>query len=179
MTNTFDFCVANPNLRLERTARGEIVIVPPAGYESDHRSADVTSQLFAWAKKDGRGKASGSSAEFFLPDGSAFSPDAAWTSHGRLSAVRKGELRRFPHVVPEFVLEVLSPRDRLRAAQRKMQQWLANSVEPGWLIDGDRQCVHVYRQGSEPEQLRGVNQIAGEGPVEGFILDLTEIWEGL
>ncbi|HZL55754.1 MAG TPA: Uma2 family endonuclease [Bryobacteraceae bacterium] len=178
------FCAANPDLRLKRTARGEIVIGPPAGYESDHRNADVTAQLFAWAKKKGGGNVSGSSAGFFLPDGAALSPDAAWISQERLSSVPRAQLRRFPRVVPEFIIEVMSPTDTLRGAQRKMRQWMANGVELAWLIAwdnkrGDNKCVYIYRKGSDPRQVRNADRLAGEGPVEGFVLDLAGIWEGL
>ena len=71
----YDFCVANPDLRIERSPHGKIIIVPPAGAESDHRSLDAASQLMHWARKDGRGKAFGSSVEFILPSGAAYSPD--------------------------------------------------------------------------------------------------------
>jgi len=175
----FDFCVANPDINFERTAQGEIVIVPPAGLESDERSLDAGGALRQWAKRDGRGKACGSSAQFFLPDGSGLSPDAAWVSKEKLASVPKGELKKFPHVVPEFVIEVMSPSDRLRALQRKMRQWAANGVELGWLIDGDHKRVFVYRGTEDPRIVEGVESIAGEGPVAGFVLPLTDIWEGL
>jgi Uma2 family endonuclease len=173
------FCEANPDLRLERTAQGEIVIVPPAGAESDYRCLDTGSQLKQWAKKDGRGKAFGSSTEFLLPNGAALSPDAAWVSNKRLAARTKDERRQFLRLAPEFVVEVMSPSDRLAAAQRKMKEWLANGVELAWLIDGDAQAIYVYRQGREPQLCSGVETLAGEGPVEGFILELGEIWQGL
>ncbi|MGO9254846.1 MAG: Uma2 family endonuclease, partial [Bryobacteraceae bacterium] len=85
----FDFCMANPNLRLERTAEGEIVIVPPAGWESSYRSLEASGQLRNWARRDGRGKASDASAEFILPTGAALSPDAAWVSNVRLAQLSK------------------------------------------------------------------------------------------
>ena len=175
----FAFCEANPDLRLERTAQGEIVIVPPAGGESDHRNVDVSSQLFTWAKKNGRGKGFGPTAQFLLPDGAALSPDAAWVSNEHLTTLTKEQRRRFLPVVPEFVVEVMSPRDRLRAAQRKLQQWIDNGVELGWLIDGDNRCVYIYRQQCEVRQATDISQIEGEGPVQGFVLDLTDIWAGL
>jgi Uma2 family endonuclease len=133
----FDFCAANPDLNVERTAEREIVIVPPAGGESDCRTLDVGGELRAWAKRDSTGRAFGSGTQFLLPDGSGLSPDAAWVSNARLASVSKSELRKFPHLVPELVVEVLSPSDRLRSAQKKMRQWAANGVELGWLIDGD------------------------------------------
>ena len=175
----FEFCQANPNVRIERTAEGEIVIVPPAGLESDYQSVEVIGELRQWAKRTRHGKAFGSSAEFMLPDGSALSPDASWVSNERPAALPRKDLRQFPHVVPEFVVEVMSPSDKLRAAQRKMQNWMANGVELAWLVHGDAKCVYVYRQGREPERLAGIETIAGEGPVKGFVLDLSEIWAGL
>jgi Uma2 family endonuclease len=172
----FAFCMANPDLHIERTAQGEIVIVPPAGYDSDYQNLDCASQLKVWSKRDGRGKASGCSVQFFLPDGSAMSPDAAWLSNERHAGLTNKQRRQFPPVVPEFIVEVMSPSDRLRAAQRKMQQWIDNGVELGWLVDSDNRCVYVYRQGHEMRKVLNESQIEGEGPVEGFVLDLTDIW---
>jgi Uma2 family endonuclease len=175
----FAFCAANPDLNVERTAEGEIVIVPPAGGESDYRNAESTADLVQWSRKDKRGKAFGSSVQFMLPDGSALSPDAAWVSKARMGTLTKKELRKFPHLVPEFVIEVLSPSDRLQSARKKMRQWMANGVELGWLIDGDNRTVYVYRGSAEPRVVENAESIAGEGPVEGFVLPLAEIWEGL
>lgn len=175
----FDFCMANPDINFERTAQGEIVIVPPAGMESDNRNADAIGYLSPWARKDGRGRACGPTVQFFLPDGSALSPDAAWISKERLASVPRGELKKFPHLVPEFVIEVMSPSDRLKAAQKKMRVWASNGVELGWLIDGDNRRVFVYRGTDEPGVVKDVDSIAGEGPVEGFVLPLQDIWAGL
>jgi Uma2 family endonuclease len=178
----FAFCIANPDLNVERTSQGEIVIVPPAGVESDFRNVSVTTSLNLWARRDGRGKAFGPTAQFLLPDGSGLSPDAAWVSNDRLARFSKQEKRQFPHVVPEFVIEVMSPSDRLKAAQEKMRLWAANGVELGWLIDGDARRVYVYRGASgnlEPRIVADADSIAGEGPVDGFVLQLGEIWEGL
>src|ERR1700733_13390751 len=128
---------------------------------------------------DSRGKAFGPSVHFLLPDGSGLSPDAAWVSIKRLSLLSKKERRQFPHVVPEFVVEVMSPSDRPKAAQKKMRSWAANGVELGWLIDGDARRVYVYRGNSEPRIVADAESIAGDGLVEGFVLQLGEIWEGL
>jgi Uma2 family endonuclease len=100
-------------------------------------------------------------------------------SNERLAPLSKEERGKFLRLVPEFVVEVMSPSDRLPAAKRKMRQWIANGVELAWLIHGEARCVYVYRQGCEPEQLCGIERIAGEGPLEGFVLELEEIWQGL
>jgi Uma2 family endonuclease len=176
----FELCQANPRVRFERTDRGEIVIVPPAGIESSYRSGDVASQLIAWAKRDRRGRAFDSSAEFILPTGAALSPDAAWVSNARISTLSKEQRRKFPPVCPEFVVEVMSPSDRLKSAMKKMQEWLRGGIELGWLIDGDAQSVYIYGAGkNEPEKRTGIATLLGEGPVAGCALDLTDIWAGL
>jgi Uma2 family endonuclease len=176
----YKFCMANPRVRFERTAQGEIVIVPPAGFESDYRNTTVLGQLEPWARRDGRGKASGPSAEFILPTGAALSPDAAWVSNKRISKISKIQRRKFPPLCPEFVIEVMSPSDRLKSAKEKMEEWIRAGVQLGWLIDGDKRTVYIYRAGrKEAEKRTGIPKLAGEGPVAGFELDLTAIWAGL
>ena len=176
----FDFCMANPGVGFERTRQGKIIIVPPAGGESDYQSLESASALLVWANRDGRGKAFGSSVQFMLPGGAALSPDAAWVSNARLAPLTRDQRRRFPPVCPEFVVEVMSPSDRLKAAKQKMTEWMAAGVELGWLIEPDHETVYVYRAGeAEPEKRTGMKGLAGEGPVAGFELDLTNIWAGL
>src|SRR5260370_18736210 len=89
------FCRANPDLRCERTAEGEIVIVPPAGGEGAFRSGDAFGQLRDWARRAGLGKAFDSSVEFILPDGSALSPDASWVSDESLARLTPAQPREF------------------------------------------------------------------------------------
>jgi Uma2 family endonuclease len=176
----FDFCQANPDVRFERTAQGEIVIVPPAGFESDGRNADVVAQLINWARDDGRGHVSGPSAAFVLRTGATLSPAAAWISNVELRKAPKEKLKKFPPLAPEFVIEVRSPSDRLNALQRKMGDWLAGGVQLAWLIDGDRRTVYVYRAGQAGAVKHvGIPKLAGEGPVSGFVLDLSRIWQGV
>jgi Uma2 family endonuclease len=173
------FCAANPELNVELTRDGEIVIAPPGGAESDFRSLKAGAILYEWARTDGRGKSFGSSVQFLLPDGSGLSPDAAWVSNERLATLSKRELRQFPRLVPEFVIEVMSPSDRLATAQKKMSLWAENGVELGWLIDGDNQCVYVYRGTAEPRLITNPKSVTGEGALAGFVLPLEEIWAGL
>jgi Uma2 family endonuclease len=176
----YDFCMSNADVRFERTAQGEILIVPPAGPESDHRNVEVTAQLHDWAKRDRRGNTFGPSVEFILPSGAAYSPDAAWVSNERLAQFTKEQRRKFLRLCPEFVVDVMSPSDRLKAAQDKMDDWMANGVALGWLIDGDNQTVYIYRTGQTgAEKQVGAHALAGEGPVAGFELNLTDIWAGL
>jgi len=176
----YEFCAANPSVRFERTAQGEIIIVPPAGLESDYRNTGIVGRLEPWARRDGRGKVFGPSAEFILPTGAAMSPDASWVSNERLSKLSKADRRKFPPVCPEFVVEVMSPSDRLKPAKEKMEEWIRAGIELGWLIDADARTVYVYRAGQPgAEALKDIAKIAGEGPVAGFELDLADTWAGL
>jgi Uma2 family endonuclease len=175
----FAFCAANPDLNVERTAEGEILIVPPAGFESSYREGEVFLELAKWAKRDGRGKAVPSSVQFILPDTSALSPDAAWVSNKALQRFSRQQKEGFLPLCPEFVVEVRSKSDRLPRAKAKMEQWIANGVRLAWLIDGNARTVHVYRKAQAPETLRGIEELRGDGPVEGFVLQLRSIWEGL
>jgi Uma2 family endonuclease len=140
-------CEANPELRLERTAQGEIAIMPPAGGDSDYRSAESIGELRQWARREGTGRSFGSSVQFFLPDGSGLSPDAAWVSNQNLAHLSKEERKKFLRLVPEFIIEVRSLSDRLKDLKSKMARWIANGVQLAWLIDGDAETVYVYRRG--------------------------------
>ena len=160
-------------------ADGEIVIMPPAGCESGYRNLGLGAQLNYWAKRDGRGKAFDSSAGFELPNGAVLSPDAAWISKARLATLTTEQKRVFAPICPDFVAEVQSPSDSVPQLKRKMYEWIDNGAQLGWLILPDSKTVYVYRPGQEPEFLTNITQLAGEGPVDGFVLDLTEIWSQL
>ena len=175
----FDFCMKNPGLRIERYANGEIIIMPPAGMETGYRNSDVSAQLGVWTKKDGRGAAFDSSAEFILPSGAAFAPDASWMLKTRLASLSKEEKTRFGRLCPDFVIELKSPSDRLSSLKAKMEEWIENGAQLGWLIVPERRKVYVYRPEGSAEELTNIDSVDGEGPVAGFRLELVDIWEGL
>lgn len=172
----YDLCVANPDLRMELTANGKIIVIPPTGGETSYRNSDLTAQLHNWARRDKRGCAFDSNAEYLLPDGSALSPDASWVKRETLASLTREQKRKFPPVAPDFVIELVSPSDRLSVARKKMQAWISNGVKLGWLLDPDRRTVYIYRPRHEPEKLVAPPVLKGEAPVTGFILDLAEIW---
>ena len=174
----FELCQANPDLIIERNGQGELIIMPPPGSESDYRSLEIGGQLRNWATLDGRGKVFAAPG-FLLANGACRAPDAAWVSNEQIARFTKEERRKFMRLAPEFVVEVLSPTDRLTNAKAKMVEWMANGVQLGWLIDGDNRTVYVYRPGQEPEIQRDIQKLAGKGPIKGFVLDLEPIWQGL
>lgn len=173
------FCRANPDLRAERTPGGEIVIMAPAGGEGSSRSMGASAQLWIWAVRDGRGEAFDASAGFMLPDGSSLSPDAAWVSNESLHRLSPEERKKFLRLCPEFVIEVMSPSDSLKEAKAKMEAWIANGAQLGWLIDADHRTVYLYKPRRAVKTCRDIQELAGEGPVAGFVLELSRIWRGL
>lgn len=175
----FDFCQANSEWQIERSADGEIIIMPPAGPESAHYSLDAGANLFIWAKRDRRGRAFDSSAGFTLPNGAVRSPDSSWVSRERWSRLTSEEKLGFPPVCPEFVIEVKSRTDSLPRLRRKMREWIDNGALLGWLIMPETKTVQIFRPGVPPETREGLRKLAGEGPVDGFTLDLTDIWSPL
>jgi Uma2 family endonuclease len=175
----FQFCQINQDLRIERTAQGDLLIMPPAGFESSFRNSELSAELRNWAEKDARGQAFDSNVEYILPNGAAYSPDASWVLQSRIHALTKEQKRKFPPLCPDFIVELMSPSDRLSKAKAKMQEWIANGVQLGWLLDPDHHTAYIYRPGCEPEQVVNPQRLVGEGPVAGFVLELAKIWAGL
>ena len=175
----FHFCMANRDLKIERNVHGKIVIVPPVGAESDYRNVDLIAQLGNWAQRDGWGKAFGATVCFLLPDGAALSPDAAWVMTSKIAALEARVRKQFLPLVPDFVIEVMSPSDRVKPASAKMEQWIANGVSLGWLVDGDSRVLYVYRPGEPRQQYKGISQIEAGEPLSGFVVDLDDVWFGL
>ncbi|MCZ6679590.1 MAG: Uma2 family endonuclease [Candidatus Poribacteria bacterium] len=173
----YEFCRINRDLRIERTAKGDLIIMPPTGWETGHRNSELNAILRNWAKKDGSGIVSDSSTGFNLPGGANRAPDAAWVKRSRLAALTPKEKRKFLPLCPDFVIELRSPSDNLNDLQDKMQEYIDNGAQLGWLIDPDEKRIYVYRPHSEVECLENPSTIAGEPVLPGFVLDLQDIWE--
>ena len=169
----FDLCQHNPTLRLERTADHNIIAMPPAGSESSRKSGEVYGQLWFWNRQHQLGYAYDSSAGFTMPDGSVRSPDAAWLSKEKYEQLTEAQRQKFPPVCPEFVVEVRSPSDGLAALRRKMEDYLTNGVQLGFLLDPTAETATVYRPGRAPEELAGFGrELSGELVLPGFVLNL-------
>lgn len=173
----YQFCRLNDELRIERTAQGDLLIMSPASFHTSHRNLRIASQLDQWAERDGTGLATESSGGFILPNSAVVAPDAAWIRRERLNAVPRERQERFLPLCPDFVIELLSPTDTLTRTQAKMREYLANGVRLGWLLDPFRRRVYVYRRGAdEPEVLNDPDAVDGGPVLPGFRLDLRRVW---
>jgi Uma2 family endonuclease len=172
----FELAQLNRDLRVERTARGELILALPTGGETGQRNSEITMQLALWAKADGRGITFDSSTGFHLPNAAVRSPDASWVAKARLAALTDEQRQKFLPLCPDFVIELRSPADRLSVLREKMQEYLDNGAQLGLLLDPEQRRVYVYRAGAEVEELTGPETVSAEPVLPGFALDLREIW---
>jgi len=168
-------CAANPDLRLERTAIGELIVMPPAAPDSSLRNAGVTAQLWNWNQRTGLGIVFDSSAGFTLPNTAIRGPDAAWMTRECWDALPKDERERFAHVCPDFVVELRSKSDEIKNLRVKMREYIAQGARLGWLINSKTGAVTIYRPGRPVEILKRPATLSGEDVLPGFVLDLKGI----
>ena len=168
-------CRANPELRLERTAKGALVVMAPVDLDGGSRSFRIAARLGKWIEQTDRGVAFDSSTGFTLPNDAIRAPDAAWMTKDRWDAVPEGERSKFGHVVPDFVVELRSKSDRLATLRRKMQEYIDQGVRLAWLIDPRNLTVEIYRPDRPAEILTRPETLSGEDVLPGFVLDLKGI----
>jgi len=173
----YEFCRLNDELRIELSSEGDLIIMPPTGGKTGIRNMELTVQLGIWTKQDGTGKGFDSSTLFTLPNGAKRSPDFAWIRNDRWQALTEKEQERFSPICPDFVVELRSPTDSLKHLRRKMEEYIANGAQLGWLIDPFERKVYVYRPQAPVEVLDDPQTISGEPLLRGLTLNLQEIWD--
>ncbi len=172
----WNFCARNRKLRAELTKDGDVIIMPPIGFETSDRNVEIVMQLAIWAKGDKSGRVTESNGGFILPNGATYAPDAAWTGNERLAKFSEKEKKKFLPLCPDFVIELRSSSDSLKELQAKMEEYVENGAQLGWLIDPKTKKVHVYRGNGEVEILDDPDKVSGENVLENFELNLSEIW---
>lgn len=172
----YQLCRINRDLRIERTAAGELVIMPPTGGATGSRNARFLMQLAHWAEQDGSGVAFDSSTAFVLPNGAVRSPDASWVRRDRLTRLSDEEKEKFLPLCPDFVVELRSPSDSSSLVEAKMHEYQDNGARLGFLLDAVEKRVHVFRKGRAVRVLEAPASVPGEPVLPGFRLDLEAIW---
>ena len=173
----FEFCLRHPDLRIERNSEGDLIIMPPTGGETGHINFKLTTHFANWAEMDGRGVGFDSSTVFKLPNGANRSPDVAWVLRERWEALTHEEQRKFPPLCPDFVIELCSYTDRLSTLQDKMEEYIENGAQLGWLIDPIEKNVWIYRPNVEVECLINPANVNGDPELPGFVLPMDKIWD--
>ena len=165
----------NQNLQLERTATGELIVMPPTGSDTGNKNADILGQLWLWNRQTQLGQIFDSSSGFHLPNGADRSPDVSWIGQDRWDTLTPEEKSGFAPLCPDFVLELRSKHDSLESLQQKMQEYQENGAKLGWLIDRNRKKVEIYRPNKSVEVQNSPNSLSGEELLPRFTLDLTEL----
>ncbi|WPP48459.1 Uma2 family endonuclease [Catalinimonas niigatensis] len=172
----FNFCQANPDLNIERSAQREIMIMSPTGSISGNINAGINAQLYLWNEKNKLGITFDSSTGFTLPDQSVKSPDAAWLSLEKWQKLSPEEQEKFAPVCPEFVVELKSKNDRLDDLQEKMKSWIKNGTQLAWLIVPESETVYIHRVSEEVYAHQGFDApLSAEPALPGFALDFSKL----
>ncbi|HEU4391293.1 MAG TPA: Uma2 family endonuclease [Blastocatellia bacterium] len=172
----YELCRVNPELRIEQTGDGDVIIMPPAGGETGKQNFSLTVQFGAWARTDGTGIGFDSSTAFALPNGAKRSPDLAWVKMSRWDSLTEKQRRLFPPLCPDFVVELRSESDSLADLQAKMREYIENGASLGWLIDPGDRSVYIYQPDAPMKCLRDCASVSGDPILQGFVLNLTELW---
>lgn len=173
----YQFCRLNPDLNVELTAEGEVVLMSPSGGATGARNLHIAGALWQWTKQNDEGVGFDSSTGFILPNGAVRAPDASWVRRSRLEALTPDEKERFLPLCPDFVIELASPSDRESDLQAKMDEYMANGAQLGWLIVPDTRSVYVYRPGAPAQRQSDQEAIAADPLLPGFTLDLAALWQ--
>ena len=172
----FVLCQNNRDLRFERNANGDLIIMSPTGGETSNSNAGLTAQLWVWNEQNKLGKVFDSSGGFKLPNGANRSPDAAWMLLSHWNNLTAEQHKKFLPVCPDFVVELLSPSDSLKTTREKMAEYRDNGARLGWLINRRSKQVEIYRPSEEVEILESPNSLSGETVLPGFKLNMQSIW---
>ncbi|PSF35536.1 hypothetical protein C7H19_16110 [Aphanothece hegewaldii CCALA 016] len=169
--------IANRDLHLERTATGQLIIMPPTGGTTGRKNIEIEGQLWLWNRQNKLGIVFNSSTAFHLPNGADRSPDAAWVLKERWDNLTPEQQDSFPPLCPDFVIELRSKTDSIETLREKMQEYLDNGLRLGWLIDPKNKVVEIYRQGQAVEILQHPVSLSGEDVLLGFVMELEELWK--
>jgi Uma2 family endonuclease len=172
----YQLCRNNPDVKFERTAEGELIVMSPVGGEGGKREADLIIDLGIWNRQAKLGVVFSSSAGFKLPNGADRSPDAAWVRQARWDALTPQQQCKFPPIAPDFVIELRSESDELETLRAKMREYMENDVLLSWLINPQDQQVEIYRQGQPVEILNAPETLSDEDVLPGFRLELNRIF---
>ena len=167
---------ANPELRWELTAQGEVIVMPPTGSETGNYNSELIANFVIWNRQSQLGKVFDSSTGFRLPNGAIRSPDVAWIAQERWAQLSPEQRRTFAPICPDFVVELVSPTDDVNALEAKMQEYIENGCRLGWLVNPQKRQVTVYRPQMAPEIISFDVPLTGEDVLPGLTLDVRHIF---
>jgi Uma2 family endonuclease len=173
----YEFCQQNQEYRIERTAKGEIIVEMPTGIGTGRRNFELSLMLGIWARQNGEGYCVDSSGGYVLPNGAVRSPDASWIRKPRLDALTEEEYKKFAPLCPDFVAEIRSASDALKPLQEKMDEYIQNGALLGLLIDPTNKTVHLYRPNQKVETLTDPATVSCDPEMPGLVFEMAPLFE--
>jgi Uma2 family endonuclease len=171
----FKLCSENKELRLERDANKNIIVMSPTGFSVSNFESKIFGLIMVWNEANKLGYVTGPIGGYLLPNGAMRAPDVAWTTKSRIDSLSEIEKQGFPKLCPNFIIEVLSASDNLNQTKEKMQEWISNGCRLAWLIDLENKMCYIYKLATETKQQTFSETLSGENVLEGFELKLNEI----
>jgi Uma2 family endonuclease len=171
-----EICRKNRDFKIEQTSEGELIIMPPTLPDTGWRNSDLNTDVNLWNRKSKNGIVFDSSTYFTLPNGARRSPDVTWIRQEKWEQLTETQRKKVSRIIPDFVIELRSSSDSLKSLQDKMQEYIENGVELGWLIDPQKRKVHIYRKDGKTEILDNPKIVSGEDVLQGFELKVSDIW---
>jgi Uma2 family endonuclease len=158
----------------EITPEGDLKIMAPTGIPGDWHEAEMTVELVIQARERG-GRAGGPTSLFILPDRSRLSPDAWWISAERWNDLpEEARTPPFAAVVPDFIVEIVSPSNRRAELADKVRRYLEGGARLIWVINASLRRVTIYRPGAEPEVLHDPESVDGGDVLPGFVFNVRQ-----
>jgi Uma2 family endonuclease len=171
----FLLCVRNKELRIEKDKHQNIIIMAPTGTDTANTNSELNGELIIWNRKSRLGYCFDSNAGFTLPNKAMRSPDLSWIAKERYEKLPKEDRKRFAHICPDFVIELVSLSDSLEQQKEKMAEWIENGCRLGWLINPETRTSHIYKPNENPTQIPFNETLSGEDVLPGFELKLDAI----
>jgi Uma2 family endonuclease len=173
----FELCSANPDLRIERNANHELIFMSPTGFVTSTYNSELAAAITIWNKELKKGRVSDSNGGYLLPNGAMRAPDVAWISREKLRPISKEAQKKFLPACPEFIIELRSETDKLKELKVKMEEWITNGTQLGWLIDSKEKQTHIYQPNTDVEIYDFDANLTGKNVLKGFTVNLTELFE--
>ena len=139
--------------------KGVFVPMPPPGYEHGETVINIGS-LFKEATRTEGGHAMGGEIGVFTernPD-TVRGLDVAWISDERFAKITS---KSYLDVMPELVVEVMSPSNRWTEMQDKIDEYFAAGAQLVWIVYPKRQQVYVFESAEKYTRLSAEDQLTG------------------
>lgn len=172
----FELCLANPDLRIERNSKYELIFISPTGFLSSSYSSKLNFALESWNSEKNGGIVTDSNGGYLLPNDAMRVPDVAWISNTRLSKTTQEERAKFLPAVPDFVIELKSSSDKLNELEEKMSEWIENGVQLAWLINPETQKTTVFSNTSNSFEVDFKDNLFGNNIINGMSVCLSHLF---